>query len=80
MSDTSSANDAASMATTSVSFSPSAESTVTMTWVSALSPPANSGRMDRSIRRHVRISFSDGRPSRLKNPPGIRPAANVFSW
>ena len=25
-------------------------------------------------------TFSAGRPSRLKNPPGILPAANVFSW
>jgi hypothetical protein len=40
----------------------------------------NSGRIGRSMRREVRTSFSDGRPSRLKKPPGILPAANAFSW
>ena len=35
----------------------------------------NSGRMGRSIRRDVRVSFSLGLASRLKNPPGILPAA-----
>ena len=39
-----------------------------------------SGRIGRSMRREVSVSFSDGRPSRLKKPPGILPAANVFSW
>ena len=28
--------------------------------------------------RQVRISFSEGRPSRLKKPPGKRPAAAAF--
>jgi hypothetical protein len=35
----------------------------------------NSGRSGRSIRRQVSVSFSDGLPSRLKKPPGMRPAA-----
>jgi len=35
----------------------------------------NSGRIGRSINRDVSVSFSVGRPSRLKNPPGWRPAA-----
>ena len=26
------------------------------------------------------LGFSLGRPSRLKKPPGILPAANAFSW
>ena len=29
--------------------------------------------------RAVRIAFSPARPSRLKNPPGILPAAYIFS-
>ena len=39
----------------------------------------NSGRIGRSISREVRISRSEGRPSRLKNPPGIFPAEYVYS-
>ena len=42
-------------------------------------PSGNSGRIGRSIRREVSVSFSVGRPSRLKKPPGMRPAAYVFS-
>jgi hypothetical protein len=59
----------------SASFSWSAERTVTKTWTSFLKPSGKSGRIDRSIRRLARISLSDGRPSRLRNPPGILPAA-----
>jgi hypothetical protein len=51
------------------------DSTVAMTWTSLKKPSGKSGRSGRSMRREVRISFSDGRPSRLKNPPGMRPAA-----
>ena len=40
----------------------------------------NSGRIGRSMRREVSVSFSLGRPSRLKKPPGILPAAKAFSW
>ena len=54
------------MATISGSFSMSWESTVTMTCVSCLKPSTNSGRIGRSIRREVSVSFSVGRPSRLK--------------
>jgi len=39
----------------------------------------NSGRMGRSTIRMVRISFVEGRPSRLKNPPGTFPAAYWYS-
>ncbi len=55
-------------------------STVQMTCVSLRKPAGNSGRIGRSIRREVSTSFSVGRPSRLKKPPGILPAAKVFSW
>ena len=44
-----------------------------------LEASGNSGRIGRSIRREVSVSFSVGRPSRLKKPPGILPAANAFS-
>ena len=43
-------------------------------------PDTKSGRIGRSISRETSVSFSEGRPSRLKKPPGILPAANVFSW
>ena len=41
-----------------------------MICVSFRKPSGNSGRIGRSIRRLVRISFSEGRPSRLMKPPG----------
>ena len=71
--------EAAIIARTSGSFSRSCDSVVTMTWVSLRQPSANSGRTGRSISRETSVSFSDGRPSRLKKPPGILPAAKVFS-
>jgi hypothetical protein len=74
-----SAAEAPIMAATSGSFSRSCVSTVQMTWVSLVKPSANSGRIGRSMSREVSVSFSLGRPSRLKNPPGILPAAKVFS-
>jgi hypothetical protein len=58
---------------------PSAANTVAMTWVSSRKPSENSGRMDRSMKRQTRISRSASLPSRLKKPPGILPAADVFS-
>ena len=75
-----SAAELPTMATMSGSFSRSCASTVQMTWVSFLKPFTNSGRIGRSMRREVSTSFSVGRPSRLKKPPGILPAAKVFSW
>ena len=45
----------------------------------ALQPFGNNGRIGRSIMRAVRIPFSEGRPSRLKKPPGIFPAAYIRS-
>ncbi len=49
------------------------------TWTSLRRPLANVGRSGRSIRRQVRIASSDGRPSRRKNEPGMRPAAYIRS-
>jgi hypothetical protein len=61
-----SAADAATIASTSGSFSRSCDKVVTITWVSLRQPSANSGRTGRSIRRETSVSFSVGRPSRLK--------------
>ena len=52
---------------------------VSTIWTSLRSPLMNDGRIGRSIRRQVRIASSDGRPSRRKNEPGIRPAAYMRS-
>ena len=57
----------------------SAESTVQMTCTSLRKPFGHSGRIGRSIMRAVRIARSVGRPSRLKKPPGILPAAYIRS-
>src|SRR5215212_3842665 len=57
----------------------SAESVMQMTCTSFLKPFGHSGRIGRSIMRAVRIAFSVGRPSRLKKPPGIFPAAYIRS-
>ena len=65
-----SAAAAPTMASELGSCSGSAESTMAMIWVSCRKPSGNSGRIGRSIRRLVRISFSEGRPSRLIKPPG----------
>jgi hypothetical protein len=70
-----SAVDAATTPSVSASFSWSADSTVTNTCTSFLNPSGNNGRIDRSMIRPARISSSDGRPSRLRKPPGILPAA-----
>ena len=75
-----SAAEAPTIATTSGSFSRSWLRTVQTTCVSLRNPGTKSGRIGRSISREVSVSFSEGRPSRLKKPPGILPAANVFSW
>ena len=74
-----SATEAPSSANTSASFSWSALRMLQMICVSFMNPSGNNGRIGRSIERAARISFSPGRPSRLKNPPGILPAAYVFS-
>ena len=75
MPDSASAADAPVMASTSESFSESADSTSAMTCVSWRHPYGNSGLIGRSMSRLVSTSFSLGLPSRLKKPPGIRPEA-----
>ena len=60
-------------------MSPSTESTVAMIWVSSRYASGKSGRIARSMKRDARTSRSESRPSRLKKPPGILPAADVFS-
>ncbi len=60
-------------------FSWSAPMTVTTIWVSFRKPFANDGRSGRSVRRHVRMASSVGRPSRRKKEPGIFPAAYARS-
>ena len=59
----------------SVSFCLSAETTVQITCTSFMNPLGNKGRIGRSIKRLVKVSFSEGRASRLKKPPGILPTA-----
>ena len=48
-------------------------------WVSRRQPFGNSGRSGRSIMRAISVAFSPARPSRLKNEPGILPAAYMRS-
>ncbi len=74
-----SAADAPMTASTSGALSWSALSTVAITWTSLRNPLGNSGRSGRSMRRALSVARSPGRPSRLKKPPGIFPAANIFS-
>jgi hypothetical protein len=63
------------MASTSGSFSLSAEMTRLITWISLRKPLGKSGAMGRSMRRQVSVPSRPGRPSRLKKPPGIFPPA-----
>ncbi len=70
-----SAIDAPVTASTSASFCWSAETTVTKICTSFANPSGKRGRSGRSVRRAARISLSEGRPSRLMNPPGNFPAA-----
>jgi hypothetical protein len=74
-----SAAEAPLMQSTSWPTTWSAESTVAMTCTSFLNPFGHSGRIGRSTMRAVRIARSVGRPSRLKKPPGIFPAAYMRS-
>ncbi len=71
--------DAALIASTSYGSSGCRLCTVTTTWISLRSPSANDGRSGRSISRQVRTASVDGRPSRRKNAPGMRPAAYMRS-
>ena len=61
------------------SVSWSADKVVIVTWISARHCLGSRGRMGRSVSREVSVAFSVGRPSRLMKPPGILPAAYIFS-
>ena len=69
------AADAAIIATISGSLTRSCDKTVNVILTSCLKPGINNGRIGRSIKRAVNVSFSVGRASLLKKPPGILPAA-----
>ena len=73
------ATDAPFIARTSGSFCGSAEIVRQITWISLRKPSGKSGRIGRSMRREVSVSFLTGAPSRLKYPPGIRPPAYMRS-
>ena len=75
MLESASAAEAPVIASTSLSWSVSAEMTNAMICVSCRQPAGKSGRIGRSMNRLVRTSFSVALPSRLKKPPGIRPEA-----
>ncbi len=53
--------------------------TVQTTWISLRRPLTKDGRSGRSISRQVRMASSEGRPSRRKKEPGMRPAAYMRS-
>src|SRR2546430_1918820 len=69
-----SAVEAPFIARMSGSFCASAEIARQMTWTSLRKPSGKSGRMGRSISRHVRVSFWRGSASPRKIPPGAPPA------
>ena len=71
--------DAALIATTSYRCSGLSERIVSTIWISLRRPLTKDGRSGRSMSRQVRIASSDGRPSRRKNEPGMRPIAYIFS-
>ena len=71
--------DAALIATTSYRCCGSSERMVSTIWISLRRPLTKDGRSGRSMSRQVRIASSDGRPSRRKNEPGIRPTAYIRS-
>ncbi len=77
--ETISAAEAPLMQRMSCAVTRSAESVVQTTCTSLRKPFGQSGRIGRSIMRAVRIARSVGRPSRLKKPPGILPAAYIRS-
>ncbi len=71
--------DAALIASTSYRSLGSRLRIVTTTWISLRRPSTNDGRSGRSMSRQVRIASVDGRPSRRKKEPGMRPAAYIRS-
>ena len=71
--------DAALIATTSYRCCGSSARMVSTIWISLRRPLTKDGRSGRSMSRQVRIASSDGRPSRRKKEPGIRPTAYIRS-
>ena len=71
--------DAALIASTSYRSLGSRLRMVTTTWISLRRPEMKVGRSGLSISRQVRIASVEGRPSRRKNEPGMRPAAYIRS-
>ena len=74
-----SAADAPFMARMSYGWTWSTDSVRLTSCVSRRQPFGNSGRSGRSIMRAISVAFSPARPSRLKNEPGILPAAYMRS-
>ena len=72
-------SEAALIATTSYRCSGWSAMIVSTIWISLRRPFTKEGRSGRSMRRQVRMASSDGRPSRRKNEPGMRPAAYMRS-
>ena len=73
------AAEAALMASTSCGLTWSAPTMVPTMWISLRNPSGNDGRSGRSMRRSVRMAWSEAFPSRRKNEPGILPAAYARS-
>ena len=74
-----SAADAPFIARMSYGWTWSTDSVRLTSCVSRRQPFGNSGRSGRSIMRAISVAFSPARPSRLKNEPGILPAAYMRS-
>src|SRR3954452_21038674 len=79
MSEICSAADAPFIARMSYGWMWSIDMGIATSCVSRRQPFGKSGRMGRSIMRAVSVPFSPARPSRLKNEPGILPAAYMRS-
>ena len=79
MSEIISAADAPFIARMSYVWTWSTESVRLTSCVSRRQPFGKSGRSGRSIMRAISVAFSPARPSRLKNEPGILPAAYMRS-
>ena len=74
-----SANDEPNKDAISELASGSHDNTVLTICTSLRKPSANKGRIGLSIKRAVNVACSVGLPSRRVNPPGILPAAYIFS-
>ena len=79
MSEMERAMDAPIIAVISGEQSSSTDITVSVRATSLRRSFGKSGRMGLSITLLVSIAFSEGLPSRRRNPPGIFPTAYIFS-